>query len=148
MNNIDQTHTAVELQALPQSQAVQPRSTSALVATLAVASLAILSACASTPPPNEQMAVARASVERATGPAAAEAPIEMAAARDKLNRANAAFAAKEYEQARRLAEEAEADATLAEARSRSARSARALNEVRDGIRMLREEIARQPVTPR
>ena len=72
----------------------------------------------------------------------------MAAARDKLNRANAAFAAKEFPLAKRLAEEAEADATLAEARSRSARSARALTEVRDGIRMLREEIGRQPVAPR
>lgn len=114
---------------------------------LVLAGVALLSACASTPPPSEKMAVARAAVERATGPAAAEAPVEMAAARDKLNRANAAFAAKDYTLANRLAQEAEADATLAEARSRNVRSARALTEVRDGLRMLREEMARQPVAP-
>lgn len=120
---------------------------STVAAVLAVAGIALLSACGSTPPPNEQMAVARSSVERATGPAAAEAPLEMAAAREKLNRANAAMAAKDYPLARRLAEEAEADAALAEARSRSQRSARALTEVRDGIRMLREEIGRKPMAP-
>lgn len=138
MNNIKPTR-------LPLRPAARP---SALAVTLAVTAIAVLSACASTPPPTAQMAVARASVDRATGPAAAEAPIEMAAARDKLNRANAALAAKDFPLAQRLAEEAEADATLAEARSRSVRSARALAEVRDGIRMLREEMTRQPVAPR
>jgi hypothetical protein len=118
-----------------------------LALVLATTGLALLSACASVPAPNEQLAVARASVERATGAAAAEAPMEISAARDKLNRANAAFAQKDYATARRLAEEADADAALAEARSRSTRSGRALNEVRDGIRMLREEMTRQPVAP-
>ncbi len=118
-----------------------------LTGLLAAAGVVVLTACASTPPPTAQMAVARASVERATGPAAAEAPIEMAAARDKLNRANAALAAKDFPLAKRLAEEAEADATLAEARSRNVRSARALTEVRDGIRMLREEMSRKPMSP-
>ncbi len=138
MNNNDRTLQAPRTQFRP----------TALTMTLLVASIAVLSACASTPPPTAQIAVARASVERATGPAAAEAPLEMAAAREKLNRANAAMAAKDYALAKRLSEEAEADATLAEARSRSVRSGRALTEVRDGVRMLREEMARQPVAPR
>ena len=125
------------------SSARKPR----LMTSLAVASLAVLTACASTPPPTAELAVGRAAVERATGPAAAEAPVEMAAARDKITRANAAFASKDYELARRLATEAEADATLAEAQSRSVRSTRALAEVRDGVRMLREEMARKPVAP-
>lgn len=145
MNNIDRAASAKR----PQVQARLFKRPSALTTVLAVASIAVLSACASTPPPTAQMAVARASVDRATGPAAAEAPIEMAAAREKLNRANTAMAAKDYPVAKRLAEEAEADATLAEARSRSLRSARALTEVRDGIRMLREEIGRSaPAAPR
>jgi len=118
-----------------------------LMTPLAVAGLALLTACASTPPPTAELAVGRAAVERATGPAAAEAPVEMAAARDKITRANAAFASKDYELARRLATEAEADATLAEAQSRSVRSTRALAEVREGVRMLREEMARKPVAP-
>ena len=114
-----------------------------LAALLAAGSLALLSACASTPPPTAEMAVGRAAVERAAGPAAADAPVEMAAARDKLTRANAAFADKNYALARQLANEAEADATLAEAQSRSVRSSRALAEVRDGARVLREETTRQ-----
>jgi hypothetical protein len=51
-------------------------------------------------------------------------------------------AQEDYALARQLATEAEADATLAEAQSRSVRSTRALTEVREGIRMLREEMAR------
>ena len=114
-----------------------------LLAPLAALGLLLLSACASTPPPSAELAVGRAAVERAAGPAAADAPLEMAAAREKISRANAAFAKEDYVQARQLATEAEADATLAEARSRSLRSTRALTEVREGIRMLREEMARK-----
>lgn len=113
-----------------------------LMITLAVACAALLSACAGTPP-KEEMAVSRASVERAAGPAAAEAPVEMAAAREKLARATTAYANKDYALAKQLANEAEADATLAEAQARSVRSSRALAEVRDGIRMLRDETARK-----
>ncbi|MBP7660416.1 MAG: DUF4398 domain-containing protein, partial [Burkholderiaceae bacterium] len=50
---------------------------------------------------------------------------------------------KEYDLARRLAEQAQADATLAEAQARTVRSDRALTEIREGIRQLREEMARQ-----
>lgn len=114
-----------------------------IAAPFAVVSLVLLSACASTPAPSAEIAVARAAVERATGPAAAEAPVEMALARDKITRANAAYAKEDYALARRLASEAEADATLAEAQSRSVRSARALAEVREGVRMLREEMTRK-----
>jgi hypothetical protein len=108
----------------------------------AATGLLLLSACASAPPPAEQLAVGRAAVERANGPAAAEAPLELAAARDKIARANTAYANKDYELARQLAEQAEADATLAEARARSMRSDRALSEVREGLRQLRYEMAR------
>jgi hypothetical protein len=112
------------------------------MATLAASGL-LLSACASAPPPpHEQLAVGRAAVERADGPAAAEAPIELAAARDKIARANLAFANKDYVLARQLAEQAEADANLAEAQSRSVRSGKALSAVRDGVRQLRDEVGR------
>lgn len=113
----------------------------AALAALAVAPLA-LAACSSVPPPREQMAVSRAAVDRASGPAAAEAPGEMAAARDKMARANRAMADKDYVLARQLAEQAEADATLAEARARAKRSDVALNELRESIRALRAELAK------
>ena len=108
----------------------------------AAAGLLMVSACASAPPPSDQLAVGRAAVERANGPAAAEAPLELALARDKIARANTAYANKDYELARQLAEQAEADATLAEAKARSLRSDRALSEVREGLRQLRYEMAR------
>jgi hypothetical protein len=104
--------------------------------------IALLAACAGDPP-KTQLAVGQASVDRATGPAAAEAPVELAAARDKIARANIAYANKDYALARQLAEQADADATLAEAQARSVRSDRALVAVRDSIRQLREEMARR-----
>ncbi|MBK7062248.1 MAG: DUF4398 domain-containing protein [Rubrivivax sp.] len=110
-------------------------------ATLGLVALT-LAACAGVPEPREQMAVSRAAVERASGPAAAEAPVELAAARDKIARATAALAKKDYVQARQLAEQAEADAVLAEARARARRSDQALTEVRESLRALRAELNR------
>jgi hypothetical protein len=116
----------------------------ATIATITFLAVLTLPGCASTGDmPREQMAVARAAVERASGPAAAEAPVEVSQAREKLERANAAMARKDYDDARRLAEKAEADANLAEAKSHSVRSDRALVEVREGIRQLREELSRR-----
>ncbi len=118
------------------------RSRTAL-ATMAALAVLTLGGCASTGDmPREEMAVARAAVDRAAGPAGADAPIEVSQAREKLERANAAVARKDYDVARRLAQQAEVDANLAEAKSHSARSDRALLEVREGIRQLRAEIAR------
>lgn len=115
----------------------------ATFATVAVLAALTLGGCASSGDlPREEMAVARAAVDRAAGPAGADAPVEVSQAREKLERANAAVARKDYDVARRLAEQAEVDANLAEARSHSARSDRALQEVREGIRQLRAEIAR------
>ncbi len=128
---------------MTQAAATLPRQGLLMMIPLAATALALLSACASTPAPSAELAVGRAAVERATGAAAAEAPVELASARDKITRANAAFAKEDYGQARRLATEAEADATLAEAQSRSVRSGRALAEVREGIRMLRDEMTRK-----
>ncbi|NRF65590.1 DUF4398 domain-containing protein [Aquincola sp. S2] len=111
----------------------------------AAAAVVLVSGCASTgDAPNEQMAVSRAAVERASGSNAAEAPVELASARDKMARAQIAFANKDYVQARQLAEQAEAEANLAEAQARSVRANRALAEVRESIRQLRAEMARAP----
>jgi len=100
-----------------------------------------LAACASTPEPKEQLAVANSSVDSATGNAA-EAPAELSTARDKLARANAAAARKDYVAARQLADEAAADAALAQATARTARSSRALAEVRESIKQLQVQLNR------
>ena len=113
-----------------------------LSVTLAAGALA---ACASAPPPTEQMAVARSTVDRvAAAPAVATmAPADLQRARDKLLQAEAAMTAKDYETARRLAAEAEVDARVAETRADASRNAANLAQVQDGIRALQDEISRR-----
>lgn len=112
-----------------------------VLSAMSLAAVATLAACASTPAPREEMAVGKAAVERASASVGADAAVEVASARDKIARANKAFANKDYELARRLAQEAEAEATLAEARARAVRSQVALDEVRASIRALRAQMA-------
>lgn len=110
----------------------------------AVAAITVFGAACSSPPPAAEMAASKATVERATSAVAAEAPMELASARDKIERANVAMSKKDYATARRLAAEAEADATLAEARARAVRSDRELAQVRESIRLVREQAADRP----
>jgi len=114
----------------------------AAVALLGLTLLGI-AGCATTPPPNEQMAVARTAVADAVSAGAADyASVDLRNAQDELDRANTAMGARDYERAQRLAESAEADANLAATRARSAKSQRAVAEVKESIRVLREELAR------
>lgn len=124
----------------PSSRSPLPR---AVAAAASITLIALLGACATEPAPKAAMAVGQAAVDKATGPAGAEAPMELAAARDKIARAQVAYANKDYALARQLAEQAEADAALAEAKARNVRSDQALTAVRDSIRQLREEMARR-----
>jgi hypothetical protein len=99
--------------------------------------------CATTPLPNEKLAVAKASVQRAEQAGAPElAPVEMAAARDKLARAERAAADREAEPATRLAEQANADAQLAEASAEEQRSHKASMELDASLQALRQESLR------
>ncbi|MFT3814986.1 MAG: DUF4398 domain-containing protein [Acidovorax sp.] len=103
-----------------------------------------LAACSSTPAPREQMAVAKTTVDRVTTEpdAAAAAPVELQSARDKLARAQRAMDAKDYDDARHLAEQAQADARLAEAKTQAARSEKALAELQGTVRTLGDEMQR------
>jgi hypothetical protein len=99
--------------------------------------------CASLPAPTEQMALttaALASAERAGAPALA--PAEMALARDKLARANAAMVEEKHERARLLAEAALVDARLAEAKARNAQATQAADQLSEANRVLRQELER------
>jgi len=121
---------------------MNPHSMNGRAVLLAAFAAAALSACATHgDAPKEQMAVANAAVDTATGNAA-EAPAELSTARDKLARANAAMARKDYVQARQLANEAAADAALAQATARNARAGRALAEVNESIRQLQAQLNR------
>ena len=111
----------------------------------ALTAAALLTACASVPPPVEQMAVTRTTVERvSSAPNAVDAaPVELSQAREKLARAERAMNDKDYVTARRLGAEAEADARVAESRASAMRGERALKEIRDSIRSLQDEINRR-----
>lgn len=103
----------------------------------------LIAACATTPAPTAQMAVARAAVADADAAGAATYDaIDIRNAHDRLDAATAALGANDYERARRYAEEAEADANLAATRSRSAKTQQAVAELRESLRALRAEISR------
>jgi hypothetical protein len=116
-----------------------------LLTALAVPAITLaVSACASTPPPTEQLAVATAAVSHANAAGAqALAPTDMDAARAKLRRANLALAAQDHGLARQLAEQAQVDALLAEAKAESLRARKAADEVQAASRALREEMGRK-----
>jgi hypothetical protein len=99
--------------------------------------------CASTPIPNEKIAVAKSSVARAEQSGAPEyAPVEMAAAREKLARAEKAAANKDGQPATQLAEQANADARLAEATAQEHKSHKAAVEFDASMQALRQESQR------
>jgi hypothetical protein len=99
--------------------------------------------CATTPIPNEKIAVAKSSVQRAEQAGAPElAPVEMAAARDKLMRAEKAAADREPVPANDLAEQANADAQLAEASAQRQRAHKAATEFDASLQALRQETLR------
>jgi hypothetical protein len=106
--------------------------------------LSVLAGCASEKvPATADVAVSRNAVENATAAGAAElAPAEMASARDKMLAANQALAAKDYDRARDLAAQAQADAKLAQSKASSEKATAAANTLQEDIRVLREELDR------
>ena len=100
--------------------------------------------CASVPPPTEQMAVSRSAIANAVSAGGTEyAPVEMRSAQEKMDRANRAMQKEEFQDARRLAEAAQADARLAEKKAESAKAQKAASVTQDDIRVLREEMNRK-----
>ncbi|NYE61052.1 hypothetical protein FHW58_002204 [Duganella sp. 1224] len=115
---------------------------------IGMAVLAGLAGCASEKTPaTADVAVSREAVSAATAAGAADlAPAEMSSARDKLMRANQALAARDYKTAQDLANQASADAQLAQSKANSAKATAASDELQQNIRLLREELARASAT--
>lgn len=114
-----------------------------VIGTIGIAA-ALMAGCASVPAPTEQVAVSKAAVASAVSAGAPEfAAPELRSAQDKLERANQAMAAKEFESARWLAEQAQADADLAGAKARSAKAEKAAFAGQEDSRVLREELNRK-----
>ena len=104
----------------------------------------VIVGCASIPPPTEQIAVAKSALASAASAGGNEfASVEMSAAQEKLDRAHQAMEKEDYENARWLAEQAQADARLAEKKAQSAKAQKAASVIQDDIRVLREEINRK-----
>ncbi len=114
------------------------------LACLGTATLAIaLSACATLPPPTEDLAAARAAIESAdVAGAATSASLELTQAREKLSAAQLAARDKDSVRARRLAQEAQVDAQVAQAKATTARSREGLAQAQASLRALRDETAR------
>lgn len=103
-----------------------------------------ITGCAGIPAPTTQLAVSTAAVADAVSAGAPEfAPLEMKTARDKLDSANLALAANDYNLARVLAEQVEVDAKFAETKARAVKAQKAAALSNDDTRILREELNRK-----
>lgn len=104
----------------------------------------LVAGCASIPAPTEQIAVSKAAVDSATSAGGNEfAPVQLQSALEKLNAAERAMAKEENLKARQLAEQAQVDAQLAAATARAAKAQKAASELREGNRVLHQEIDRK-----
>lgn len=106
-----------------------------------------MAGCASTPPtpaPVELMAVSKSAISSAISAGGNEfAPLQVKSAMDKMDSADKAMADKNYALARRLAEQAQVDAKLAEATARAGKARKSADELQESNRVLRKEIDRK-----
>jgi len=119
--------------------------TRAIAALTAAASIALLGACASPGiAPRAEIDAARASISQAESAGALDsAPVELLSARDKLGKAEAAVRDEHFEQARRLATQAEVEAEVAERKSRAVKAQTAATELERSNELLRKELERK-----
>ncbi len=116
-----------------------------LLGLTALTALALsLMACATrSPAPTQELALSRAAIDTAVRAGAAElATSELNIARQKQALADTAMSQEQYDRARLLANEVQVDALLAESKARSNRATKAADELREGGRVLRQEINR------
>lgn len=109
------------------------------LAALALGSSLVLAGCAGNPP-TEQYAVTQSAVNSAVSAGGTEfAAVEMKSAQDKLKQAEIAMHDKKYDDAKRLAEQAEWDARVAERKAQAAKAEKAVQDANQGVQDLREE---------
>ena len=115
------------------------------LAALAIGTSFVLAGCAGNPP-TEQYAVTQSAVDSAVSAGGTEyAAVEMKAAQDKLKQAELAMHDKKYDEARRLAEQAEWDARVAERKAQAAKADLALKDSQKAVQELRNEGMRPAV---
>lgn len=103
----------------------------------------LLTACASTNPPNQQLTETQMVIQQAEHLGAEEyAPLEIRDANIKLGLAREAVEDENYEKAIKLAEHARLDAELAQIKAQSGKAKKEVAELRESIRILKAEIER------
>ena len=116
---------------------------SAALPAVACAFALSVAGCASLPPPNDQVAVAKASVESANAAGAQTyAPDELRLATEKLASAQQAMTNQDYVHALQLAQQVQADARLAVGKTQSAKARKADDDAQKAAQVLREEMNR------
>lgn len=118
---------------------------------VAVAAALFMTACASTPKfpaPTEQMAVSRAAINTASSAGGSEfAPVQLKSAMEKMDSAERAMGAKNYELARQMAEEAQVDAQLAAAAAQTGKAQQAAKALHESDHVLKKELDRNANSP-
>jgi hypothetical protein len=114
-----------------------------ILSATAVLLCAAAAGCASGPKPSDELTKAHTVVEQADkGNAQRYAAADLQRAHDELSEAERADGKKRYDEARYLAQRAEADADVAVARGNSAEAQKAAQEVKDSNRTLQQESER------
>lgn len=108
--------------------------------TCALFALLALAGCANDPAPTEQLHLTEQALAQARAVGASEQVAELQLAEDKLQQAQATMADKAFKEARMLAEQAELDARLAEARVLTEKSQAQLAELNNRIDRLRRQL--------
>ncbi|MGE8362036.1 DUF4398 domain-containing protein [Pseudomonas sp.] len=106
----------------------------------AALALLALAGCANDPAPTEQLRLTEQAVAQARAVGATEQAEELRQAEDKLQQAQAAMTREAFKDARLLAEQAELDARLAEARVLTQKSQDQLRELNERINRLRRQL--------
>ncbi|MFH1217504.1 MAG: DUF4398 domain-containing protein [Pseudomonadota bacterium] len=110
---------------------------------LVSASLGLAACGTKYPPPDSQMNMATSEIGQAESIGAYEsAPLELKSARDKLEQAKQAVQREDNLAAKRLAEQAIVDANLAQAKARTAKSQKTVEELKASIQTLQDELNR------
>jgi Domain of unknown function (DUF4398) len=119
-----------------------PTSLRQLIGVLPVCGILVMTGCAGKPPLTNLSQAELAVQEADSKTASQHAPLELRTAREQLEQAKGAVADKEYDEARRLADQALVNAQLAEARSGAEKARQAAAELRKSIQSLQAELQR------
>jgi len=103
----------------------------------------ILAACSSAPKPTSELILTEAALQNAEAAGAREyAPIELRLAEEQKAQADAHMKAGAYDKARRSANESLANAELAKAKTDAQKSRMAVDESREGLKLMEDELQR------